>query len=167
METQDRSERLAADIVALIPALRAFARRFHTYGGDADDLVQETMAKALSNLEKFQDGTQLKSWLFTIMRNAFCSRYATQRREAPGVVECVADERVVPPAQEWTVLAREVDQACNAMPEYYRSVLDRIVIQGQSYESVALELGCAVGTVKSRLNRARNHILAQFGSLDS
>lgn len=166
MTDSDRVSRLQAQIIELLPALNAFARRFHAAHSDADDLIQETVMKALSNLEKFEDGTSLKSWLFTIMRNAFCSRYASAKREAPGSVECVADLRTTPPSQEWTMLAQEVSKEFDKMPDYYRGVLERIAVRGQSYDDVALELHCAVGTVKSRLNRARTRLLDRFGSLD-
>ena len=71
-------------IVSLIPALRAFARGFYRDADAADDLVQETMMKAIANIDKFQSGTRLKSWLFTIMRNTFYSQHGTRRREMPG-----------------------------------------------------------------------------------
>jgi RNA polymerase sigma-70 factor (ECF subfamily) len=165
MQELSRTDILNAEIVELIPALRAFSRRFHRNINDADDLVQETLVKALGNIERFEEGTRLKSWLFTIMRNAFCSRFAVARREAPGVSECVADSRVVEASQEWTVLVQDVSRAYGELPSYYRDVLDAVAINGQSYEDAAIRFNCAVGTVKSRLNRARCHLVAQFGDL--
>lgn len=165
MQDLSRSERLNAEIVELIPALRAFSRRFHRNSNDADDLVQETLVKALGNIERFEEGTRLKSWLFTIMRNTFCSRFAIARREAPGVSECVADSRVSEASQEWTILAQDVSRAYDEMPFYYRDVLDAVAINGQSYEDAAARFNCAVGTVKSRLNRARRHLVMQVGDL--
>jgi len=156
-----------SDIVAFLPALRAFARRFYSNQSDADDLVQETVAKALANLDKFEQGTALKSWLFTIMRNIFCSRFAVARREAPGAEQCISDLRTSEPNQHWIVLTKEVESSCRDMPDHFRTVLKRIVIDGKSYEDVAGELGCAVGTVKSRLNRARHQLIDRFGSLDA
>jgi RNA polymerase sigma factor (sigma-70 family) len=156
-----------AQVIELIPALKAFSRRFHRNTVDADDLVQETLLKALSNSHHFQKGTKLKSWLFTIMRNAFCTRFAIARREAPGVTECIADQRIVEPSQDWIVFARDVEQAYATMPTYFRDVLEAVVIQGQSYEDAAANMNCAVGTVKSRLNRARHYLIERFGDLDS
>jgi RNA polymerase sigma-70 factor (ECF subfamily) len=72
---------MSEEVVALIPALRAFAHTFYRHPNDADDLVQETLVKALSNLDHFKEGTRLKSWLFTIMRNSFCTRYRIAKRE--------------------------------------------------------------------------------------
>jgi RNA polymerase sigma-70 factor (ECF subfamily) len=165
MQELSRTERLNAEMVELIPALRGFSRRFYRNPNDADDLVQETLVKALSNIGRFEEGTRLKSWLFTIMRNAFCSRFAVARREAPGVSECVADSRVVEASQEWTILVQDVGRAYDELPIYYREVLDAVAINGQSYEDAAIKFNCAVGTVKSRLNRARSHLVTQFGGL--
>ena len=78
------NQRIRAEIVAYMPALRSFAHTFHRNATDADDLVQETLLKALANLDKFQEGTNLKSWMFTIMRNTFCTRAKLAKREAPG-----------------------------------------------------------------------------------
>jgi len=166
MITPSRTKRVQAEIVEFIPALRAFARRFHRSTSDADDLVQETLLKALANIDRFEEGTKLKSWLFTIMRNAFCTRFATTRREAPGIAECVSDKRIALPAQEWTVLVQDVERAYEGMPAHYRDVLDAVAIHGQSYEDTALDLNCAVGTVKSRLSRARHQLIERFGDLD-
>ena len=86
-ESQLNGDPARADIVRLIPALRAFARTFCRNPSDADDLVQETLMKALANLDKFEPGTKLKSWLFTIMRNTFYTRAKVLGREAPGIEE--------------------------------------------------------------------------------
>lgn len=83
----------SSEIVALIPALRAFARTFCRNTSDADDLVQETLTKALAKIEQFEAGTSLKSWLFTIMRNTFYTQAKLARREAPGVSDCASTRR--------------------------------------------------------------------------
>lgn len=160
------ADRIQAKLVNLLPALNAFARRFYRAQTDADDLVQETLLRALANLDKFEEGTNLKSWLFTIMRNAFNTRYAIARREMPGLEDCVSDTRVTPPSQEWSLLAQDVEQACNLMPKHFRVVLEAVAVKGMSYDHTAADMGCAVGTIKSRLNRARHHLIAQFGTLN-
>ncbi len=81
------------DVVDLIPALRAFARTFCPDPSDADDLVQETLTKALANMDKYQAGTRMKSWMFTIMRNTFYTRIKTYVREAPGAAACVSERQ--------------------------------------------------------------------------
>ncbi|NLS16568.1 sigma-70 family RNA polymerase sigma factor [Rhizobium sp. P40RR-XXII] len=153
---------LQTEIVELIPALRAFARTFHRNTNDADDLVQETLAKALANLNQFDRGTRLKSWLFTIMRNTFCTKFRIAKREAPGSKKCVSGEGIALPSQEWTIRARELEEACNHLPEPYRAVLEYVVIEGRSYDAAAEKFGCAIGTVKSRINRARQQLAVRL-----
>ncbi len=157
-----RSAGLQTEIVELIPALRAFARTFHRNSSDADDLVQETLTKALANLEQFDPGTRLKSWLFTIMRNTFCTKFRIAKREGPGAKKCVSGVGIAQPSQEWTIRAKELERACNLLPEPYRAVLEYVVIEGRSYDDAAQKFGCAIGTVKSRINRARQQLAAQL-----
>lgn len=152
-----------ASIVELLPALRAFARTFYRDPNDADDLVQDTLVKALRSFESFEPGTRLKSWMFTIMRNTFYTRIKVYSREAPGVADCVADRPAVAPSQEWSIRSREVRDAINRLPPHHREVLMLIGVLGVSYEETAEICGCAMGTVKSRLNRARLHILEELG----
>jgi RNA polymerase sigma-70 factor (ECF subfamily) len=160
-----RKAELAAqsEVVELIPALRAFARTFCQRPEEADDLVQETLTKALANLDKYEPGTRLKSWLFTIMRNTFCTRFKKSTRETVGLPEAVTAKLTTEPSQEWTVQAEEVRQALNRLPEHHREMLVLIVMLGERYEDAAEICGCAVGTVKSRLSRARQQLRRELG----
>lgn len=153
----------AHSVVDIIPALRAFARSFCRDPSDADDLVQETLTKAIANLDKYEDGTRLKSWLFTIMRNTFYTRARIAQREAPGLGDCVSNRPVVPATQEWTLRGHEVMAAIDRLTPAHREVLLLIGMQGMSYEEAAEICGCAMGTVKSRLNRARASVLGMLG----
>jgi len=153
---------LEKEIVELIPALRSFARRFYSQNTDAEDLVQETLLKALSNLEKFEEGTKLLSWLFTVMRNTFCTRYKNARREGPATTEAIFDRVSVAPSQEWSVAVRELDSAMAHLSADQKHVLMQVVVLGDTYEAAASEAGCAVGTIKSRINRARNRLIANL-----
>jgi RNA polymerase sigma factor (sigma-70 family) len=162
-EPQLNGDPARADIVRLIPALRAFARTFCRNPSDADDLVQETLLKALANLDKFERGTKLKSWLFTIMRNTFYTRSKVLGREAPGLEENVSGDTPMAATQEITARAHEVQRALQKLPPHYREVLTLVAILGESYEAAAEICDCAVGTVKSRLNRARHQILQELG----
>lgn len=162
-ESQLNGDPARADIVRLIPALRAFARTFCRNPSDADDLVQETLMKALGNLDKFERGTKLKSWLFTIMRNTFYTRIKILGREAPGLEENVSGDTPIAANQEMAARAREVQRALQKLPPHYREVLTLVAILGESYEATAEICDCAVGTVKSRLNRARHQILQELG----
>jgi len=152
----------AGEVVALIPALRAFARTFCRSPADADDLVQETLAKAIANLHRFEPGTKLKSWLFTIMRNTFLSGIAKSRRETTGVeIEEAGSGREAP--QEWSAQVREVRAAISRLPQAQREVLVLVGMLGVSYEEAARICDCAIGTVKSRLSRARAALVSELG----
>lgn len=143
------------ELIEQLPALRNFARRFHATPTDVDDLVQETYVKAIANSGRFQRGTRLRSWLFTIMRNTFCTKFGLTKREDVGVVEDTAHLVSVPATQEWTVRGRELEQAIAQLPEHQRTAIEMIFIDCMSYEDAAQKSGCAVGTMKSRVNRAR------------
>ena len=152
-------------VVALIPALRAFARILCQTQENADDLVQETLIKAIANLNQYSEGTRLKSWLFTIMRNTFNTRYRKREREVIGLPPDSLNGLVSEPDQEWCARANEVHAALMRLPAQYREILVLIVIQGESYEDAASICGCAIGTVKSRLNRARQRLKEELGEL--
>ncbi len=151
------------DVVALIPALRAFARTFTLNVSDADDLVQETLMRALRSIEQFQRGTQLKSWLFTIMRNTYCNQYRVRVRETPGPVECVSSKLVSQPTQEWACMEADLQAALARLPTDQREVLMLVGGLGFSYEEAAEIHQCAVGTIKSRLSRAREALAVELG----
>jgi RNA polymerase sigma-70 factor (ECF subfamily) len=152
----------AGEVVELIPALRAFARTFCRSPADADDLVQETLAKAIANLHRFEPGTKLKSWLFTIMRNTFLSGVAKSRRETTGVAVEEAGSGPKAP-QEWSAQVSEVRAAMAKLPQAQREVLVLVGMLGVSYEEAARICDCAVGTVKSRLSRARAALVIELG----
>ncbi|WP_232314846.1 sigma-70 family RNA polymerase sigma factor [Oceanibaculum pacificum] len=143
----------------MIPALRAFGRTLCRNHTDADDLVQETLTKGLANMHRFEPGTNLKSWLFTIMRNSFYTNMKLRNREQPGAADCVAGNCTVAASQEWSVRAKELRAALEKLPGDQREVLILIGVLGVSYEDAAVICGVAVGTIKSRLSRARVRIL--------
>ena len=151
------------ELLLLRPALMAFARSFVRTPNDAEDLVQETITRALTYRHQFSAGTKLKSWLFTIMRNTFYTRVKVLGREAPGVEENVSGDTAMAATQETAARAKEVQRALQKLPPHYREVLTLVAILGESYESAAEICDCAVGTVKSRLNRARHQILQELG----
>lgn len=158
-----RSREFDQEIVELIPALRAFARTFYRDRNEADDLVQETLAKAIAKVHQFAPGTKLKSWLFTIMRNSFYTRIKLAKREAPGAAECVSEQSAVDPLQEWSIRGREVAAAVERLPVAQREVMMLIAVGGVSYEEAAKICGCAMGTIKSRLSRARINLSIELG----
>lgn len=150
-------------VVELIPALRAFARTFCYHPHDADDLVQETLTRAIASFDQFSEGTRLKSWLFTIMRNTFNTTYRKRQRESVGMPQSVLATLVVQPDQEWSVRSKEFHAALMRLPENHREVIMMVSVLGESYEDTAAVCGCAVGTVKSRMNRARQRLREELG----
>lgn len=154
--------RVQAQMIELIPALRSFARRLDRSPTNVDDLVQETLVRALANIDKFQEGTSLKSWMFTILRNTFCTKFGLAKRETVGLEDCASARPSVNAPQEWSVRAHEFHRALLALPDHYRDAVDIILLQGQSYEVAAERCGCPVGTIKSRVNRARAQLSTQL-----
>jgi RNA polymerase sigma-70 factor (ECF subfamily) len=155
MQNLSRQARLEAELVDLIPVLKRFARRFVSNQNDLDDLVQEALIKALSNLDKFTEGTNLRSWLFTITRNAFCTEHHRKKRVAYGFDESWSKTLGVAPAQEWNLHLDDFHRSLQSLPVHQREALDVIVLQGTAYDAAAEQLGCPIGTIKSRVNRAR------------
>lgn len=150
-------------IVTLIPALRAFARTFIRDRDEADDLVQETLSKALKSIHQFRPGTSMKSWLFTIMRNTFYTQAKLRHREAPGPSDCVSTQPGREATQEWSLRGVEIAEAIERLPPEQREILVLIGVLGVSYEEAMEICGCAMGTVKSRLFRARDRLLRELG----
>ncbi|MEZ2131492.1 MULTISPECIES: sigma-70 family RNA polymerase sigma factor [unclassified Sinorhizobium] len=153
---------IETEIVALTPALKCFARRFHRSEDDADDLVQETLLKALASIHLYAPGTALRSWLFTIMRNSFCTKYRKMLREPVGPDRDFQDVST-PPTQEWSIRQNELRSALGRMPAPRRRALVLVTL-GTSYKEIAQLCGCRIGTVKSRVNRARRDLLTELGS---
>lgn len=160
-EIQPRADR--ENIAALIPAMRAFARTFYPDPTDADDLVQDTLLKGLAHLDKFEPGTRMKSWLFTIMRNTFYNRIRKEKRERPGVADCVSVKPKVSATQEWSARGRELAEALNRLPPTHREIIMLICVLGTPYDAAAEICGCEIGTIKSRLHRARSSLLTELG----
>ena len=150
------------EIVRLLPALRAFARTFFRDADSADDLVQETLMKGLANIHQFRPGTSMKSWLFTIMRNAFYTRARLSRRELPGSADSVSVRPARDPPQESSARARETAAAIQTLPPDQREMILLIGVRGVSYDEASSICGCAMGTVRSRLSRARLRLLKEL-----
>ena len=152
---------LDLDVLALRPALYAFARRLTKQESDAEDLVQNTILKALAARHRFEPGTNLRAWLFTIMRNTFNSGWRRSCREVVTASEVMELSTIAPATQETNLWAREAaSRLLNDLSPAHREILILIPVQGLCYEEAARVLGCSVGTVKSRLNRARAALAA-------
>ncbi|MFO1119271.1 MAG: sigma-70 family RNA polymerase sigma factor [Rhodospirillales bacterium] len=145
-------------IIDIIPSLRAFARTLVNDRDRADDLVQETVLKALSNLDRFQIGTNIRAWLFTILRNSFFSELRKQRREVADSDGKYAAQLTTRATQVDKVELRDFRRALEKLPSEQREALMLVGPAGFSYEEAATFCGCAVGTIKSRVNRGRNRL---------
>ncbi|MGV6871193.1 sigma-70 family RNA polymerase sigma factor [Pseudochelatococcus sp. B33] len=159
------SERVRQDLVSAIPHLRAFAISLCGNADRADDLVQETLIRAWSKLSSFTEGTNMVAWLYTILRNVFYSEYRKRRREVEDVEGRIAARQVAPPAQAAHMNMRDFREALMQLPHDQREALVLVGGAGLSYEEAAEVCGCALGTIKSRVNRARKR-LAQLLFID-
>jgi RNA polymerase sigma factor (sigma-70 family) len=152
---------LAHDILALRPALTAFARRLCGQECEAEDLVQDTLLRAFVGQHHFAPGTNLKSWLFTILRNSFNTRWRRSQREVTTGEEVIELSCVTPATQETILWARQaLGRLLHDLSPAHRDILILIPVRGVSYEDAAQICGCSIGTVKSRLNRARAALAA-------
>ena len=152
-------------VLATVPSLRAFAISLSGNIDRADDLVQETLLRALAHIKPFGPGTNIPAWLFTILRNLFRSEYRKRRREVADAEGRYADTLKSNPEQTGRVEFQEFRTALDKLPADQREAL-LVGASGFSYEDAAAICGCAVGTIKSRVNRARTR-LADLLSIDS
>ena len=143
----------------MIPALRAFAWSLSHNGSDADDLVQDTLIKAWANGERFEPGTNLRAWLFTILRNTYYTQLQRRRREVRDEAGEYAGALKSAPAQEWSLTMHALQAALQQLPAEHREAVVLVGGAGLSYEEAAEVCGCAVGTIKSRVNRARKRLV--------
>lgn len=143
------------DLLAAIPSLRAFAMSLSQNADKADDLVQETLVKAWDKHESFQMGTNLKAWLFTILRNEFYSQMRKRGREVQDSDGIMTARLAVHPSQHGVLDLEDFRVALEKLPDDQREAVILIGASGFSYEEAAEICGCAVGTIKSRVSRAR------------
>jgi RNA polymerase sigma-70 factor, ECF subfamily len=152
------SSQITADLLSVIPNLRAFAVSLCGNLDRADDLVQETLVKAWGNIDTFVEGTNLRAWLFTILRNIYYSEYRKRRREVADPDGTFAAKLAAAPAQSGHMDLLDFRAALQQLPSDQREALILIGASGLSYEEAAGICGCAIGTMKSRVNRARSHL---------
>jgi RNA polymerase sigma-70 factor (ECF subfamily) len=145
-------------MLAAVPGLRAFAISLCGNVDRADDLVQEALLRALSNIRSFEPGTNMSAWLFTILRNLFRSEYRKRRREVEDVDGSYAEQLASLPQQNSRVEINEFREALKLLPPEQRESLILVGASGFSYEEAAQICECAVGTIKSRVNRARRRL---------
>jgi RNA polymerase sigma-70 factor, ECF subfamily len=146
------------DLIAAIPKLRAHAVSLCGSVDRADDLVQETLTKALLNSGSFQPGTNLIAWLFTVLRNAFYSELRKRRREVADVDGQYVASLASKADQELHMEFLNFRDALQKLPPDQREALILVGASGLSYEEAAEICKCAVGTIKSRVSRARRRL---------
>jgi RNA polymerase sigma-70 factor (ECF subfamily) len=156
----DPDAQFKTDLLDLIPFLRAFARSLCGNQETADDLAQETLVKAWQARNMFAPGTNLKAWLFTILRNQFYSDRRRAWRQAPWDQD--AAERIPGSSaeQSWAAELSDTARALSQLSDEQREALILVGAGGFSYEDAAAICHCAVGTVKSRVARARKSLLS-------
>ncbi|MDO5657295.1 MAG: RNA polymerase sigma factor [Paracoccus sp. (in: a-proteobacteria)] len=146
------------EIVDHLPALRAFALSLTREGSSADDLVQDTIVKAWTNIDKFTIGTNLRAWLFTILRNTFYSARRKTKREVSDSDGVYAARQATRPEHDGRLAMNDFRAAFEQLPDEQREALILVGASGFSYEEAANMTGVAVGTVKSRANRGRKRL---------
>lgn len=158
----DMSETVGTDfhreMLALLPRLRGYAYSLTGDRDRADELVQGTVVRALARRETFRPGTNLAAWMFRIQRNVYIDGF---RRQRPTVElnEEIAGKLSIGPTQEDALLKSEFMRAFAQLPTVQREALVLSVIEGQTYDEIAARAGVAVGTIKSRVSRARDRLL--------
>lgn len=145
-------------IVTSLPSLRSFAISLTRRVDQAEDLVQETVLRAIRKQEKFETGTNLQAWLFAILRNLFCSVCRRTKREVEDADGSYAATLISIPDHEDRIMVKNLAAALAKLPEAQRKAVMLVGAEGMSYEAAAQALGCAVGTIQSRVNRARNRL---------
>jgi RNA polymerase sigma-70 factor (ECF subfamily) len=169
MSDSDRRRRFEEQAAPLVDVLYRVALRFAHHPEDAEDLVQDTLLKAYRAFDRFEEGTSLRAWMLRILSNTFCNRYrrrANERRVADlpaddpyhdGVLSDASMRSLRDPemAMEAPLLSQELERAIDRLPESHRVVLLLVEVEGLPYREAAEAMGTPIGTVMSRLHRAR------------
>jgi len=153
---------IIAEVEAAVPALRRYAWSLLRQRDGADDLVQDTLERALLHLPRLGAETAVRPWLFTIMHNLSVSRWRQLRRRARWMVQQEDRDAPVPAEQEGGLARRDLLAGLELLPEEQRQVLLLVTVEGLEYREVAGILGVPIGTVMSRLSRARDRLRAHM-----
>lgn len=143
------------ELISHLPAMRAFAISLTRSRSAADDAVQDAVLKALTNFDKFEPGTNMRAWLFTILRNTYYSSRRKYHRETSDPDGIMTDKLAVKPDHDGHLQYNDFRKAFEQLPDDQREVLILVGASGFSYEEAAEMTGVALGTVKSRVNRGR------------
>ncbi|MGD9815468.1 MAG: RNA polymerase sigma factor [Hyphomonadaceae bacterium] len=160
------ADQIRADIVALLPRLRRFARALTGDAADADDVVQVAVERALMRLDQFQAGTRLDAWLFSIVRNAWIDETRSRARRGKLLAPAELGERVGTDGEADVYAKLEADDVWSAMrklPDEQREAIALVCVEGLAYREAADALGVPIGTVTSRLARGREALARMLG----
>ncbi len=144
-----------SELISVLPHLRAFARSLTGQRDAADDLVQDALTKAWASRDRFEPGTSMKAWTFMILRNSYISQMRRRRFTSDWDEERAARVLVISASQDGNLELGDLHRALQVLPEQQREALILVGAGGLSYEEVAQICGVAIGTVKSRVARAR------------
>jgi len=150
----------AERMVELIPRLRRYARALVGDRAAADDLVQDTLERAWAKLHLYRRGTDLRAWLFTVMHNVHVNKVRAARSTDP--LDEGMPELALRAPQGDALVVRDLDRSISRLPAEQRSVLLLVTLEDMSYDEVARTLGIPIGTVMSRLSRARDKLRAMM-----
>ena len=151
------------ELLSILPSLRAFAVSLSGQHDKADDLVQDTIMKAWAKQNSFEIGTNMKAWLFTILRNEFFSQMRKKGREVQDSEGVFTENLAVHPSQYGSLDLQDFRKALDQLPDDQKEAIILIGASGFSYEDTAEICGCAVGTIKSRVSRARTRLQELLG----
>ncbi|MBB3948524.1 RNA polymerase sigma-70 factor (ECF subfamily) [Rhizobium skierniewicense] len=165
-ETSQNEHNFKREMLAALPNLRAFAISLIRSRDRADDLVQDTIMKAWAKQESYQPGTNMRAWLVTILRNEFYSQIRKSGREVQDTDGVYTSRLSVPPEQHGSVDLQDFKTALAKLPEDQREAILLIGASGFAYEEAAEICGCPVGTIKSRVSRARLRLQELLGIQD-
>ena len=154
---------IQAELVALLPRLRRFARGLAGVPDQADDLVQAACERALARIHQWTPGTRLDSWMFGIMKNAWIDEIRARRRRDRVHAPAEAGETVGDASADARDIALSVQAAMERLPEEQRLAVALVLVEGQSYKDAAELLGIPIGTLMSRLARGRETLQKLLG----
>lgn len=153
----------AQQLEAILPRLRQYALVLTKDSGAADDLVQGTVLRGLENEALWTPGTDLRAWLFTIMHNLFVSEVRRSARSPVTLMNTITDHQSSQPSQEGRLALRDLDRALARLPKAQLEIIMMIGLEGMSYDDAGRALGIPLGTVRSRLSRAREMLRVLMG----
>jgi RNA polymerase sigma-70 factor (ECF subfamily) len=166
IDTTDNKQ-IESVLVGQIPYMRRYARALTRNAADADDLVQTALMRGIVNMDRFEQGTNLRAWLLTIMHNVFIDgvRKTKRARDSNESAEAMMSGLYTRPNQVESLQLGDLQSAMERLPEEQRTTLILVALEDMSYEEAAKVTGVPVGTVRSRLSRARHALIRMVDGL--